>query len=51
MEIKVRESYAARFDSQGRPADPPLPTNDEYWVYTVEVDNGQWVVSGFESLL
>ncbi len=51
MEIKVRESYAARFDSQGQPADPPLPTGDEYWVYTVEVDNGQWVVSGFESLL
>ncbi|MGX5772940.1 hypothetical protein ACWKWN_19555 [Microbacterium trichothecenolyticum] len=44
MEIKVHETYDSLTDADGRPLEEPYVV-DEYWVYTLRLVDGAWIIS------
>ncbi len=50
MEIKVHETYDSLTDVEGQPVDEPFLV-DEYWVYTLLLVDGEWVISEVVMLL
>ena len=44
MEIKVHETYDSLTDVDGQPLEEPFLI-DEYWVYTLLLVDGAWVIS------
>ena len=49
MEIKTHETYDNLTDDEGQPVDPFLV--DEYWVYSLVLVDGSWVISDVVMLL
>lgn len=44
MEIKVHETYDSLTDADGQPLEEPYVV-DEYWVYTLRLVDGAWIIS------
>lgn len=49
MEIKAHETYDAIAGADGRPIEPYVV--DEYWVYTLVLAEGAWVITDVQMLL
>ena len=50
MEIKTHETYDSLADVNGDPVDAPFLV-DEYWVYTLVLSDGSWVITDVVMLL
>lgn len=50
MEIKTHETYDALADADGQPVETPYLV-DEYWVYTLLLEDDSWVISEVNILL
>ena len=50
MQIKVHETYDSLTDAEGQPVETPFLV-DEYWVYTIVLRDGSWVISNVDLLL
>lgn len=50
FEIKSHETYDSLTDADGQVMDAPIPV-DEYWVYTVVLVDGTWVITDVVMLL
>ncbi|WP_457100901.1 hypothetical protein [Microbacterium sp. P5_E9] len=50
FEIKSHETFDSLTDADGQPLDAPVLI-DEYWVYTIDLVQGEWVISDIVMLV